>query len=357
MRVHHPIRHGSDPLPYLQVRTENISFQNWLTFLPCRLRLKRKQEREERRRRRRGRDSSGLDCGHELDDTSSMEDSVVQDGLGQPGIAPPPPPRSSHWYSLAWWKPASPHDILAAHRPPPTYDDALTHQVPATTDIQPPRSAGRAIAEPAESPSLSSASNASEAPPYSEIHLDPVIRDYDVWAQPPNVAALHREAVAALGSQSNRPALCGAAMVLPPGPPPAHSTLHHIRSPQESPPEPAPESNASTSSFQPRVVLSAARRRPGRREVASDGCARLAAVNSSASALHHVVGVPTLPRRLRRLRARSREGVAMRSSSSGEGSTATLHRFSLQLDLPPRSTPHPDYDVDSSATYGTPERV
>jgi len=150
-------------------------------------------------------------------------------------------------------------------------------------------------------------------------------------------------------------------MVLPPGPPPSHSTLHHV---QTDCIEVSHEAGHSVAEDSPR-------RRPSRRDIASDGVVIAnATANASNVALHNVVGLPTLPRRLRRLRARSREGVAM----SHLPTNATLHRFSLPLGVPTRPQQPPLFTgnnnaqedgafvegsagVDSSVSYGSPERV
>ena len=173
------------------------------------------------------------------DDEMSMDSSGPYPGPGGPsGFAmaplPPPPhhgqssssgsgaaPARSYWQSLAWWKPSQ-ADMFEARPAPPSYDDAMQQPQPA------PSGRNNAAAEEQECSSLESAG--SEAPPYSEIHLDPVVvvgGGHAEWFHPyrrtsgrppPPLPPMQQQ------HQHARPPVppvprAGAALVLPPGPP------------------------------------------------------------------------------------------------------------------------------------------
>ena len=156
---------------------------------------------------------------------------------------------------------------------PPSYDDAMLHQPQPSSAMQ------RCNSE-AECSSMES--NGSEAPPYSEIHLDPVIPQPREWQQQLQQQSSHNQQVTVEIANTNRHHVpCGAALVLPCPAPPDFSQLNHVELP-----------------------------------------------NSDSLQDQEQQGDP-LPSPLRRMRARSREAIVLPRQERD----AVLQRFSLQLNL------------------------
>lgn len=262
-----------------------------LFFLVYRLRKRKLANREERRRRH--------------DDEMSV-DSIVTDHHpgGGPGAYPmtvlhPPhssssnsshPPRHSYWHSWAWWKPSS-NDMLEARPAPPSYDEAMMNASQQQQQQQ---------QQPVENCECSSIeSNGSEAPPYSEIHLDPIISEPSEW---------YRQQQMLQQQQQRPPAVpCGAALVLP-VPPQPFPHLNHVGTP---PPRVRQEDEITPHLARPRSQQSGQ---------VGGGAADLTPRRDITATLPHVI---------RRMRARSREGIVL----PPEERDAVLQRFSLQLNL------------------------
>ena len=248
-----------------------------LFFLIYRLRRKKLH----RRQQRQNEDGDSVDSG--------LAGGGQNPGGGPNSYQMSAIPQRSYWYSgLAWWKSTN-DDIFEARPAPPSYDDAMMHQqIPASTT-----SAG----SEAECGSLESAEAESEAPPYSEIHLDPVIVPADY------ATALRPVVPAPVIHHHHRNIVPGAALVLP-VPPPSFSHLNHV-------------------TMRPRSQQGQAVDVPagGQDPVSCDEAAQ-----SSVESRRHS---RTLPHVIRRLRARSREGIVM----PPEERDAVLQRFSLQLNL------------------------
>ena len=242
---------------------------------------------------------------------------------------PPPPPPSGRSYWLAWWKPSSNNNadaFDARPAPPPSYDAAMMHSV---TDTR--RTTGRGgefdydyeAAEGDGDEDDDSVSGNSQAPPYSEIHLDPIIPDWvnqvtttttqPISLPPQQATDASFAASAGLPETAARDRhftvpRAGAALVLPARPPDFSALgggrLRRPRSQMES-----------------------------RRQVENlgDGRGRGHRHSSGRRPVHS-----TLPSGvLMNLNARSREGIVVPPSlpSQSQERDAALQRFSLQLQL------------------------
>lgn len=218
-------------------------------------------------------------------------------------LPPPPhttPPPRSYWHSLAWWKPTSANDDIFEARPaPPSYDAAMQQ-------AQRQRQQMGECCDDADS--ADSIGGDSLAPPYSEIHHDPIII-------PPVFAPVHYSAAASFSLPAQYRA--GAALVLP-VPPPRFNHLSHVAA-----------VNRPRSQMDEREVEQI-------REIHDDDDDGEAApqgqssrVTSAAAANATRSTHSTLPHVIRRMRARSREAIVM----PPEERDAVLQRFSLQLQL------------------------
>lgn len=306
-----------------------------LFFLVYRLRKRKLANREEQRRRRH-------------DDEISVE-SIVADHRhphGHPGsgsaypmtvIHPPhnsssggsgsvvSPPRHSYWHSWAWWKPAT-TEIFEARPAPPTYDEAMMNvggggggaQLQSADLVSSSRHADTQAQHHHQGNSGSNCecssieSNGSEAPPYSEIHLDPVISEPSEWYRQQE-----------LQQQQHRPATlpCGAALVLPvPAQPFPH--LNHVGTLPSRLRQADHHRRAREDDEEEEITPHLARPR-------SQQSGRVSAVNRAATATATQDLATTLPHVIRRMRARSREGIVL----PPEERDAVLQRFSLQLNL------------------------
>ena len=260
-----------------------------------------------------------------------------------PHHANPPPPTSGRSYWLTWWKPSSNNNedaFDARPAPPPSYDAAMMH---AVTDPgrrgAPGRAADFDYDYEAEGDDDDSVSGASQAPPYSEIHHDPIIPDWVnpvATAQPislPPQQATDASFAASAGlpetaARDRRHVVprAGAALVLPVRPPDLGALgggrLRRPRSQMESrQAESLPEGGGRGH----RHASSSYGRRP----------------------LHS-----TLPSGvLMNLNARSREGIVVPPSLPAQDRDAALQRFSLQLQLNISDSS----DSSNSAFEGVPE--
>ena len=246
---------------------------------------------------------------------------------------PPPAPPSGRSYWLAWWKPSSNNNadaFDARPAPPPSYDAAMMHSV--TDSRRAPNRGGEfdydyeAAEGDGDEDDDDSVSGTSQAPPYSEIHHDPIIPDWvnpvtTATAQPvslPPQAADPSSFAASTGlpetARDRRLVVhrAGAALVLPVRPP-EFSVLRggQLRRPR--------------SQMESRQVdnLGDGRSR-GHRQSSSSSSS-----SSGRRPLHS-----TLPSGvLMNLNARSREGIVVPPSLPSQERDAALQRFSLQLQL------------------------
>lgn len=238
---------------------------------------------------------------------------------------PPPPPPSARSYWLTWWKPSSNNEDAfdARPAPPPSYDAAMMH---ATDSRRAPNRGGdfdyEFDGESAMNDDDDSVSGNSQAPPYSEIHHDPIIPD---WVNPVTTTqpvSLPPQATDASFAASGLPETArdrrqhipraGATLVLPVRPPEFSALSGHGRVGRPS------------SQMESRRV-----------EVLGDGGTGRGHRHSSSSGatgrrpLHS-----TLPSGvLMNLNARSREGIVVPPSLPPQERDAALQRFSLQLQL------------------------
>ncbi|TRY63345.1 hypothetical protein TCAL_04014 [Tigriopus californicus] len=259
-----------------------------LAFLIYRLRKRKLNQRREQRSR-------------ESDDDMSV-DSVAQAHSLRASSYPMSvmPTHRSYWHHLAWWKPN--HDMFEQRPAPPSYDDAMMQ------------------ARGHENDSLGSSSG-SEAPPYSEIHLDPVIPEPSEWycqqnqsGSPPPVPQPH---------PSPRPsAIPGAALVLP-SPAPTSPRLNHVLNSELA--QDAAAALGETSVTHAQVIA------------AENDPTPVVVVNPCEE---DQVRRAKLPKVIRRMRARSREGIVIPNETN-------CQRYSLQLhvDVSPTSETMPNLRV------------
>ena len=341
--------------------------------------------------------------------------------------------RMSYWYSLAWLKPTSSSSSASGHahsvfeqRPaPPSYDDAMMQQPPsrqltaAVGGADTLRNSGRSHNHHHGGPgghqhasltsnSSSGSFNGSEAPPYSEIHLDPVVPEPTDWYRqeaglPPSrlnpqvqwyntinprlpshtttTAFFHQPQYSTLnpgqrhsegheasqhgqhGERQSPPFVIpapGAALVLPPIAP-GQQHLHHVPSNEEIN-EVRSRSRSRDLSEDGGPHESRGERRRHRKKRSSHNNQRSNEAHNSQEEFEHPErprsqqenrrprgqhrrqrstpaehlgegtcqqgnGSATLPHAIRRLRARSREGIVL----PREERQAALQRFSLQL--------------------------
>ncbi len=244
-----------------------------------------------------------------MDDAISVDSQAAPHASFPMSTLPPPPHTSStrsYWYSLAWWKPATnSEDMFEARPAPPSYDAAMQQASHRTPPASIPRGADRNF--PEEDDSGDSLGGESLAPPYSEIHHDPIIPDWVMTTSGQETSNATGLPAAATSGAHSRP---GAALVLP-VPPPPFSHLSHVATLRR----PRSQMEETTIEAAPSRTEEAGTREDMRAPA-------VAAPNRSP---HHA----TLPHVIRRMRARSREGIVL----PPEERDAVLQRFSLQLQL------------------------
>ena len=240
-----------------------------------------------------------------------------------PHHANPPPPASGRSYWLTWWKPSSNNEDAfdARPAPPPSYDAAMMHAV--TDSRRAPNRGGEfdydyeAEGDVDDDDDDDSVSGTSQAPPYSEIHHDPIIPDWvnpvtTATAQPVSLPPQAADPSSGLPETARDRRLvvhrAGAALVLPVRPP-EFSVLRggQLRRPR--------------SQMESRQV-----------DNLGDGRSRGHRQSSSSSGRRPLHS--TLPSGvLMNLNARSREGIVVPPSLPSQERDAALQRFSLQLQL------------------------
>ena len=241
-----------------------------LVFLIYRL---RKKKLENRRRRQRQDDDLSLES---VTQQQQQHAAYAAAAAGFPPLPPPPhhgqstsSSQRSYWYSWAWWKPSQ-TDLFESRPAPPSYDDAMQQQQQHQHQHE--------QQQQQECSSLESSAAGSEAPPYSEIHLDPVIpQPYLVNNNSNNISSPRPPQVP-----------CGAALVLPVPPPGEGRRLNRVGLPDNH-------------------------HQRSRSDLTAD-------LNPTQ----------TFPANLVRMRARSRTGIV---GLPKEERDAVLHRFSLQLNM------------------------
>lgn len=264
-----------------------------LLFLIYRLRTKRLQGAQRRQE----------------DDLSV--DSALEQGAGAYPMSTP----RSHWHPLGWWKPQP--NLFDGRPAPPSYDDAMMQ-----SNTRDPGGPGGG----SSNSSLESQCSAEEAPPYSEIQRDPIIQEQMSWyghlRQPMSAASNHPQQPSqhhhTVGIPlPSRPATVprGAALVLP-VPAPSQNTLQHVE----------PKAPSADASQTPPTISPTG---PGRTQ-------------SSV----------TLPPSLRRMRARSREGIVL----PPEERDLVLQRFSLELNLNISASSSSLSSCSTSPTVQSPRR-
>ena len=293
-------------------------------FVGFRLRKKKRQRRN----------------GNSHDDAMSLDSQMpppphslgpnARDVYPMTAMPPPPPPAppSARSYWLTWWKPSSNNEDAfdARPAPPPSYDAAMMH---VTDSRRAPNRGGdfdyEFDGESAMNDDDDSVSGNSQAPPYSEIHHDPIIPD---WVNPVTTATAQPVSLppqaadpSSLAASTGLPETArdrrlvvhraGAALVLPVRPP-EFSVLRggQLRRPR--------------SQMESRQVdnLGDGRSRGHRQSSSSSS-------SSGRRPLHS-----TLPSGvLMNLNARSREGIVVPPSLPSQERDAALQRFSLQLQL------------------------
>ena len=306
-------------------------------FVGFRLRKKKRQRRN----------------GNSHDDAMSLDSQMpppphslgpnARDVYPMTAMPPPPPPAppSARSYWLTWWKPSSNNEDAfdARPAPPPSYDAAMMH---VTDSRRAPNRGGdfdydyEAEGMGARYPATAddddddSVSGISQAPPYNQIHHDPIIPD---WVNP--VTAATSMPLGATQPISLPPQGTGASFAASGLPETSRDRRQHV-TPRAGaalvlpvrPPVFGALSGAGTAAFRrPRSQIESRQA-----EVRGGDGGRGHRQSSSSSGRRPLHS--TLPSGvLMNLNARSREGIVVPPSLPPRERDAALQRFSLQLQL------------------------